>query len=165
MTIALQLNHTYRTADGKVFGPMHLWEGFKETKTGLPLYHLGDDDYSGPYWRQNGKNAEPHTDPKPELDLVEEVTAPKPLAPLFPPNGPVRQRTATVTEIVPGTHGRIVVRLPGTDPVDHLVVGLTNGHGKGTATQFLTADELDQLAQTATALAAGLRAIALEQQS
>lgn len=154
MTLALQADHTYRARNGETFGPLRPYDH--------PLYVWGALDDSGRQqcWTSDGRWVTYVEHP---LDLVEDITA---LAPAFDPAGPVRQETVTRTKIVYGVHGRLYVVdvAPTTHGVALRFTRRDTAEGVGSGF-WLNAEELDQLAATATQLAAALRAIALETQS
>ncbi len=134
MTIQLELNKTYRTRDGKAEYKIDNLDQYGVAWAG------------GQGWVRTGLRANGNENPS---DLVEEVIT-----------GPVRQRTTTRTEIVPGTYGRLSIARGG-DPTA-LLVHVTPRHVPSAHTS-VTADELDALAATAAQLAAALRQIATEQ--
>lgn len=141
MTIKLQIDHTYRTRDGK--------HEHRIARIEDGVAYGVDTGGAWSWWADSGLRMLGAINLN---DLVEEVTT-----------GPVRRRTVTRTEIVPGTYGRLIVgQAYGPDEDtggNRWLFSLCENPSEWAA---LTAEEIDQVAATLTQMASALRAISAE---
>lgn len=140
MTIKLEVGHTYRTRDGAEYTIDRIGNNI-----------ASEDNSSLGWWADTGRMSTHHMYTG---DLVEEATHEAP--------GPVRRRTVTRTEIVPGVYGNVhVTKVFQTPDCDAPNKRPTPGVDLEVRATFY-AEDLDALAATATELAAALRAISAE---